>query len=54
MPLDDGARNRQTDAHAVLLRRDERLKQLVSDIRCNARAGVGDLDQHLRCRSDRC
>src|SRR4249920_2639410 len=47
MPLDNGARNRQPDAHAVLLRCDERLKQLVGDIRCNARAGVGDLNEHF-------
>ena len=36
-------RDRQTHAHALLLGRHERLKQLVSDLFCDAGPGIGDL-----------
>ena len=46
MRLDDGAADRQPDAHAVALGGDERLEQPRQDFRPNAAAGVGDADQH--------
>src|SRR3954462_1468690 len=46
MAFDDGARDRQADAHAVPLGGHERLKKLLGEFRRDARAGVGyaDLD----------
>src|ERR1017187_10704028 len=54
MRLDDGARNRQADAHALTLGRDERLKQLLGDLGCYPRAAVGyaDFDQAVARRRD--
>src|SRR5262245_19075695 len=42
--LDDGARDRQADAHAVALVGDERLEQLRRHFRCDPGAAVGDAD----------
>src|SRR5580692_531464 len=42
--LDDGARDRQTDAHALSLGRDERLKQLRADLGRDSRPGIGNAD----------
>src|SRR5690349_700782 len=44
MGLDDGARDRQADPHAVRLAGDERLEQLRLDFRGNAGAGVDHAD----------
>ena len=38
MRLDDGARDRQADAHALALGGDERLEQLLGDLRRDARS----------------
>src|SRR4051812_40380300 len=46
MALDDGARDRQADTHAIALGRYEGLKQLLGDFRRNARAFVGNVDFH--------
>src|SRR5262245_4070761 len=43
--LDDGARDRQADAHAVALVGDERLEQLRRHFRRDPRAAVGDADR---------
>src|SRR5664280_2738956 len=54
MRLDDGARNRQTDAHALTLGRYERLEQLLGDLGRNSRTAVGyaDPDQTAVRRRD--
>src|ERR1700690_1990371 len=44
MRLDDGARNRQADAHAVTLGRDERLKQLPGAVGRDSSTAVGHAD----------
>ena len=46
MRLDDGARNRQADAHALPLGGDKWLEQLLGDFRRDAGAGVGHADPH--------
>src|SRR5262245_47034070 len=43
--LDDGARDRQADAHAVALVGDEGLAQLRRHFRCNPGAGIGDANR---------
>src|SRR5450759_5230681 len=55
MRLDDGARNRQTDAHAVTFGGDEWLKQLLGDLWRDSRTAVGhaDPDQAVVRRCDR-
>ncbi len=52
MRLDDGARDRQADAHALTLGGDERLEQLRADLRRDAGPGIGnaDLDHIVRRR----
>src|SRR6476660_2659242 len=42
--FDNGAGDRQADAHAVSLVRYEGLEQLRRHFRCDARAGIGDAD----------
>src|SRR3954462_9121706 len=42
MCLDDGARNRQADAHAVSFGGDKRLEHMLRYFRLDARAGIGD------------
>src|SRR4029077_8605996 len=44
MVFDDGARNRQPDAHSQSLGRDEGLEQLGGNLRRDAEAAVGDAD----------
>src|SRR5215469_9618251 len=44
MRFDDGARNRQTDSHALAFGGDEWLKQLIGNLRCDSRAGIRDTD----------
>src|SRR5688572_20846663 len=42
--FDDGARNRQADAHSVAFGRDERLKELIHNFGSDARPTVGNAD----------
>src|SRR3954471_18121854 len=44
MGLDNGAGNRQADAHAVAFVGDERLEQMSRYVRRNPRAGISDAD----------
>src|SRR5262245_58636169 len=43
--FDDGARDRQADPHSLGLGRDERLKQLRTDLRRDAGTGIRDRDR---------
>src|SRR5450756_1526342 len=44
MSLDDGARNRQADAHSLALGGDERLEKLFGDFGRDPRTAVGHAD----------
>ena len=44
MRLDDGAGDRQADAHARALGGHKRLEQLRADFRRDSGAGIGDAD----------
>src|SRR5262249_51228640 len=57
MRLDDRSRDRQPDPHPLAFGGDERLEQLRTHLRRNARSGIGNADRDhgvaRRARGDR-